>query len=493
MEHTLLPRVPFTGRILVLGCGSVAQCTLPLLLRHVCTPEQVTVMDFVDNRARIATEIAQGVTYVIDRVEQHNLADVLGRHVADGDMLINLAWNIDACEILQWCHDAGVRYLDTSVELWDAYTDAELQDPRERSLYVRHMDVRRMKSGWANPGPTAVLEHGANPGLVSHFTKDALTTIGRRAIAEKKVDAPTAERLTDALDGRRFNDVAMDLGVKVIHVAELDTQITDKPKQRGEFVNTWSVEGLYEEGVAPAELGWGTHERRMPADAYVHQYGPSNQIALARMGMDTLVRSWTPLGEIHGMVIRHGEAFTISDHLTVWDGDRPVYRPTVHYTYCPSDSAIASLHELRQNHLVMPERQRILNDEILPGGADAMGILLMGHPYTSWWTGSVLTIDEARTLVPGQSATTVQVAISVMAAIVWMIENPDRGICVPDDLDHERILEICRPYLGRYHSEPNDWTPLRNRAESALFARFSQPQIRLDDADETWQFTTFLV
>ncbi len=493
MEHTLAPRVPFTGRILVLGCGSVAQCTLPLLLRHVTGAAQITVMDFVDNRARISSEIAQGVTYVIDRVEQHNLGEVLGRHLCAGDILLNLAWNIDAVEILQWCHEAGVRYLDTSVEKWDAYTDAEFQDPRERSLYVRHMEIRRMKASWSTPGPTAVLEHGANPGLVSHLTKDALTTIGRRAIAEAKVDAATAEVIADALDGSRYNEVAMHLGVKVIHIAERDTQITDQPKQPGEFVNTWSVEGLYEEGVAPAELGWGTHERRLPADAYLHQSGPSNQIALARMGMDTFVRSWTPLGEIHGMVIRHGEAFTISDHLTVWDGDRAAYRPTVHYTYCPSDSAIASLHELRQNHLVMPARQRILNNEILPGGADAMGILLMGHPYTSWWTGSVLTIDEARALVPGQSATTVQVAISVMAAVVWMIENPERGICVPDDLDHTRILEIAKPYLGSYHSEPNDWTPLANRAESELFARFARPEIRLDDADETWQFTTFLV
>ena len=26
----------------------------------------------------------------------------------------------------------------------------------------------------AQPGPTAVLEHGANPGLISHFTKQGL-------------------------------------------------------------------------------------------------------------------------------------------------------------------------------------------------------------------------------------------------------------------------------------------------------------------------------
>ena len=495
MEFTPSSRVPFAGKILILGCGSVAQCTLPLLLRHVARPDQITVMDFADNRHRIADELAQGVRYVIDRVEQHTLGDVLGRQLAAGDILLDLAWNIDCATMLQWCHDRGVRYLNTSVEVWDAYTEAEAHDPRERSLYVRHMDVRRRTSGWATKGPTAVLEHGANPGLVSHFTKDALTTIAERVLADSvPADPSTADAIGAALADRAYNELAMHLGVKVIHVAERDTQITDRPREVGEFVNTWSVEGLYEEGVAPAELGWGTHERRMPDGAYVHQYGPSNQLALASMGMDTWVRSWTPLGEIHGMVIRHGEAFTIADHLTVWDDDRAIYRPTVHYAYCPTDSALASIHELKANHLVMPprERHRILNDEIV-SGADAMGILLMGHAFTSWWTGSVLAIDEARSLVPHQSATTVQVAISVMAATVWMIENPEEGVCVPDELPHERILEIAKPYLGRYVSEPVDWTPLANRAESELFGRFNRPVIRTDDPEEAWQFTSFLV
>jgi homospermidine synthase len=495
VEFTNLSRVPFSGRILMLGCGSVAQCTLPLLLRHVVQASQITVMDFVDNRSRIQTELDQGVTYVVDRVERHNMGDVLSKYVSDGDILINLAWNIDANEILQWCHDAGVRYLDTSVEVWEPYVDASAQDPRDRSLYVRHMAMRKMMASWTKPGPTAVLEHGANPGLVSHLVKDALDTIAKRAIAEGKIVGAQKDRVVRAQESRSYNHLAMELGVKVIHIAERDTQISDKPKEVGEFVNTWSVEGLYEEGVAPAELGWGTHERRMPDGAYVHQSGPSHQLALARMGMDTWVRSWTPLGEIHGMVIRHGEAFSIPEHLTVWDGLNAIYRPTVHYAYCPTDAALASLHELRANHLVMPDRsrQRIMNNEILPGGSDAMGILLMGHPYRSWWTGSVLTIDQARALIPGQSATTVQVAVSVMAAIVWMIENPDRGVCLPDDLDHERIIELAKPYLGTYYSEPVDWSPLDNRAESTLFAQFNRPTVAAHDPEEEWQFTTFLV
>ncbi len=53
--------------------------------------------------------------------------------------------------------------------------------------------------------------------------------------------------------------------------------------------------------------------------AYEHEDGPRNQICLARMGMNTWVRSWVPDYSIHGMVVRHGEAFTISDKLTVWE------------------------------------------------------------------------------------------------------------------------------------------------------------------------------
>lgn len=482
------PLPQFRGRVLVLGCGSVAQCTLPLLTRHLCSPEHITVMDFVDNRHRIADELAKGVHYVQDRVERHNMGEKLGAHVGSGDIIVDLAWNIDCCEILQWCHDHGVRYLNTSVELWDPYYDATGQDPRERSLYVRHLDVRRLVSSWKEKGPTAVVEHGANPGLVSHMVKEAMTSIARRLIDEGEA----TPAIHDALGRRTYNLLAEALGVKVIHIAERDTQITNKPKEVDEFVNTWSVDGLYEEGVAPAELGWGTHERRVPEGAYFHQHGPSNQIALARMGIDTMVRSWTPAGEIQGYVIRHGEAFTISDHLTVWEGDIARYRPTVHYAYCLPDVALASLHELRSRHLVMQSRQRILNDDIV-SGADYMGVLLMGHQYKSWWTGSCLTIGEARELVPHQSATTLQVGASIVAALRWMVRNPEEGVRVPDQLPWEEVLGEAKTYLGTYHDGPADWTPMERRDEHHLFARFNRPQYRYDDPDDTWQFTTFLV
>jgi homospermidine synthase len=190
---------------------------------------------------------------------------------------------------------------------------------------------------------------------------------------------------------------------------------------------------------------------------------------------------------ILGMVVRHGEAFTISDALTVWDGKKAVYRPTMHYAYCPCDEAIASLNEMRGYNYKLNENQRIMNDEIT-GGSDILGALIMGHAYKSWWVGSDLTIEESRRLVPHQNATTMQVAISVVAASMWMMENPAEGVRVPDELPHEFILDIAKPYLGKWISKASDWTPLKDRDQT--FAAYNKPDL---DVKDPWQFQNFLV
>jgi homospermidine synthase len=481
--------VPFSGRILFLGCGSVAQCSLPLVRRELdIAADRITILDFVDNRHRVAAHLADGVHYVQGRITPDNLDDLLSSHLAAGDICLDLAWNIDFETIMGWCRDHGVHYLNTSVEVWDPYEDAAQVHPIDRTLYVRHMSMRRMIKRWGdNNGASSVVEHGANPGLASHWTKEALVDIASKTLHDGRLKS-SEKRIEAALANRQFNHLAHELGVKVIHIAERDTQISHKPKLVNEFVNTWSVDGLYEEGVAPAELGWGTHERRMPAGAFQHAgEGPGNQICLAEMGCKVKVRSRVPSGDIVGMVIRHGESFTITDHLTVWDGECAIYRPTVHYAYCPTDAAIASLHELEMRNFEMQPNIRIMNDEI-DSGLDELGVLLMGHPYNSWWTGSLLSIDEARRLVPGQSATTVQVAASVVGAVVWMVRNPNEGLRVPDDLPYEEILRVANPYLGPRVSDPIDWHPLMNRFD--IFANYASRDI---DPSDPWQFSNFMV
>ncbi len=478
--------IEFKHKVLFVGYGAVAECTLPILFKHLKVPaKNVTVMDFENRAAKLKPWTAKGVRFVRDRVTEENMGRLLAKHVGPGDLLIDLAWNIDALEILQWCRDHGVMYINTSTELWDPYKTGG--HPTEKTLYWRHMNLRRMTAKWKGPGATAVIEHGANPGLISHFVKQGLIDIGRRTLADRRAKGAAAERLQELIRTQQFNHLARALGVKVIHCSERDTQITNVPKQVDEFVNTWSIEGFREEGTTTAEMGWGTHEKTLPKHAFQHRDGPRNQICLAQMGINTWVRSWVPDYNILGMVVRHGEAFTISDKLTVWSGKKAVYRPTMHYAYCPCDEAIASLNEMRGYNYKLNENQRIMNDEIT-AGSDILGALLMGHSYNSWWIGSDLSIEESRRLVPHQNATTMQVAISVVAASMWMIQHPLEGVRVPDDLPHEFILKTAKPYLGRWISKPSDWTPLKGR--DTTFAKYNKPDLDLKDP---WQFKNFLV
>jgi homospermidine synthase len=480
--------IQFNNKVLFVGYGAVAECTLPILFKHIKVPaKNVTVMDFVDRSGKLKKWTAKGVQFVQDRVTQENMGVLLAKHVGAGDLLIDLAWNIDALELLTWCRDHGVMYINTSTELWDPYATGANSHPTTKTLYWRHMNLRRMVSKWDTKGATAVIEHGANPGLISHFVKQGLIDIGQSLIADQKLKPKAVENVTELIRTGQFNRLAQAIGVKVIHCSERDTQITDLPKQVDEFVNTWSIEGFREEGTTTAEMGWGTHEKTLPKNAFQHKDGPKNQICLAQMGINTWVRSWVPDYNILGMVVRHGEAFTISDKLTVWDGKKAVYRPTMHYAYCPCDEAIASLAEMRGYNYKLNENQRIMNDEIT-AGSDILGALIMGHDYNSWWVGSDLSIEESRRLVPHQNATTMQVAISVVGASMWMMQNPSEGVKVPDELPHDFILGIAKPYLGKWISKSSDWTPLKGR--DTTFAKHNKPDLDLRDP---WQFKNFLV
>ncbi len=475
----------FNNKILIIGYGSVSQCTLPILIDTIDVPlKNITLIDFEDKSKALKKYTAQGLKYVREKITPENLGQVLSKYLDNGGLLIDLAWNIGANDIIKWCHDNEVLYVNTSVELWDPTEGIYTKSPFEKSLYWRQMQLRELSRDWKN-APTAVIDHGANPGLISHFVKQALLDIAARISLDKKVSPQDEEEIVHLAKERDFARLAKKLDIKVIHCSERDTQIANRPKEVNEFVGTWSIEGLREEGTAPAEIGWGTHERKMPPLANIPPCGPKNQIFLPQMGINTWVRSWIPDEEIIGMMIRHGEAFGLSDRLTVWEDGKAIYRPTVNYAYMPCHDTLSSLWELRGRNYELQPRIRIMTNEII-SGEDTLGALLMGHSYNSWWTGSSLSIEEARSLAPGQNATTLQVAAGIIAAILWMIENPREGIKLPDDLPHDFVLDIAKPYLGKFISTPSDWTPLKNRK---IFFKENPAAIYNPDP---WQIENFI-
>ncbi len=480
-----MEKIKFQNNILIIGYGAVARCTLPVFLDHIDAPRKnITIIDIEDKSKELEKFTDTGIKFFQEKITPENLEDILNEYVEKDGLVIDLAWNIGANDILQWCHDHNTLYINTSVELWDPNKPKKIF---EKTLYWRQMQLRNMTKNWNTNSVTAVLDHGANPGLISHFAKQGLLDIAKKAVEEKKYKESDLEKINEYAKKLDFANLAKILGVRVIHCSERDTQITNKPKEVDEFVNTWSVEGLREEGVAPAEMGWGTHEKKLPELVYVPPFGPKNQIFLARMGINTWARSWVPeAGEIEGMIIRHGEAFGLSDRLTVWKNGRAVYRPTVHYVYMPCHEALSSLVELKARRYQMQPKIRILQDHEISCGKDILGAFLMGHAYNAWWTGTSLSIEETRKLAPGQNPTTLQVAAGVVSAVRWMIENPKKGICLPDDLPHDYILEIAKPYLGEFISMQSDWSPVKNR--EVYFPENPESHNEKDP----WQFHNFL-
>src|SRR6266851_3756197 len=353
----------FSGRLVIVGFGSIGQGVLPLLLRHIdIHPDQITIVSAELRGREVAAEY--GVGFVETALTRENYRAVLEDRLGSGDFLLNVSVDVSSVALIEFCRDKDALYLDTCIEPWPGgYTDPNLP-PSARSNYALRESALALRSGCAD-GPTAVITHGGNPGLVSHFVKQALLDLARDSVIE--IEPP---RKRD-----EWGRLAERLGIKVIHIAERDTQIPRVPKVPGEFVNTWSINGFVNEGSQPAELGWGTHERHFPTAGRRHDFGCGAAIYLLQPGAATRVRSWTPLeGPYIGYLITHGESISIPDYLTLRDGERAYYRPTCHYAYHPCDAAVLSLHELAGKNWQLQEQQRLITEEIT-GGIDELGVL----------------------------------------------------------------------------------------------------------------------
>jgi homospermidine synthase len=464
--------VKFQGRIVMVGFGSIGQGILPLILRHIGTSsDRITIVTAEDKGNTEAEEF--GVKFVKTALTPENYRMILEPLIGAGDFLLNLSVDVSSVALVQFARERGALYLDTCIEPWPGgYTDPNV--PVEaRSNYHMRLEALKLRKGHEK-SPTAVLTHGANPGLVSHLVKQALLNIAKDTGVETSAPKNRAE----------WAKLAQTLGIKVMHIAERDTQVANIPKAQNEFVNTWSVDGFVSEGAQPAELGWGTHEKHFPADGGRHKAGSGCAIYLNRPGASTRVRTWTPQAKhFHGFLITHSEAISLADYYTVMDGERVAYRPTSHYAYHPSDAAVMSVHEFAGRNWHLQDRKRIMMKEIT-AGIDELGVLLAGHAKNAYWYGSQLSIDEARALAPYNSATSLQVTSAALAGMIWAMENPHRGIVEPDDMDFERPLKICGPYLGSVVGKYTDWTPLHQRGE--LFAE------DLDRSDP-WQFKNIRV
>jgi homospermidine synthase len=466
-----------SGPIVMIGFGSIGKGTLPLIERHFeYDKSRFVVIDPEDKDRKLLDD--RGIRFIHQAVTRDNYRTLLTPLLTAGGgqgFCVNLSVDTSSLDIMELCSELGALYVDTVNEPWAGfYFDSKL-GPEARSNYALREATMAAKRKRKPGSTTAVSCCGANPGMVSWFVKQALLNIA--SDLKLKVKEPKTRE-----DWARL---AKKLGVKGIHIAERDTQRAKRPKPQNVFVNTWSVEGFLSEGMQPAELGWGSHEKWMPKNGHKHKAGCQAAIYLTQPGADTRVRSWTPTAKgQYGFLVTHNESISIADYFTLRDGRKVLYRPTCHYAYHPCNDAVLSLHELfgfagqRQGGI------HILDENEIADGIDELGVLLYGHKKNAYWYGSQLSIDETRDIAPYQNATGLQVTSAVLAGMVWALEHPNAGIVEADEMDFRRCLEVQMPYLGPVIGTYTEWTPLTNR-----------PGLFPEDIDkrDPWQFKNVLV
>ncbi|HOE26216.1 MAG TPA: saccharopine dehydrogenase NADP-binding domain-containing protein [bacterium] len=457
----------FNGRILMIGCGSIGQAVLPIIGRHLeGIQTRMTVLSADESGRGIAERF--GTKFIHCILTPGNYRRVLKNYVRDGDLMLNLSVDISSLDLIRFCAERNALYVDTSIEPWPGVFDNPMLELHQRTNYAIRAGVIDLARELGPDAPTAVVDHGANPGLVSHFVKRAL------------VDLDRSIRGGNARPSRReeWANLARELKITAIQISERDTQASQRPKRQREFINTWSIDGFVDELMQPSELSFGTFEKRRPKGAHEHRPG-SGTLYLERPGASTFARSWVPsIGGFQGMLVTHDEIFSIADYLSIRGPGEFLYRPSVMFVYHPCDDAMLSALELEGGGWILQPSCRRLGKDIVEG-MDELGVLLIGHERNAYWYGSQLSIREARRHVDYANATTVQVTAGAVAAVLWAMRNPRRGVIEPEDLDYEDCLATAEPYLGRLVGEFTDWTPLDGRG------KYFPEKL---DVESPWQF-----
>jgi homospermidine synthase len=199
-------------RVLMVGCGSIGQTLLPMLLEHFSGRAQFAVIA-ADEDGRGFTE-SLGVPFHCEPLTARNFESIIESLIAPGDLVVNVSVGVESRDLASFCSMREITYVDTSIETWESDVISLDTDYAENSNYVLRESVLALKSELGGSG-TAVLDHGANPGLVSHFFKQALIDL-----AAGQGFRPTPHTKAD------WARLAQRLDVRLVQIAERDSQPT---------------------------------------------------------------------------------------------------------------------------------------------------------------------------------------------------------------------------------------------------------------------------
>ena len=458
VEYKNLPKAPAykdvsNRKYVFIGVGSIAKPSLHYLENFIdVNYKNVYLVDQYDMKEKKSLQkiMQKGAHFIQQKLEDNDWETLFQKlDLKPFDVVVDLTTDTNGFKIIELLKARSVMYVNSAIEINWHNVGENLYD---NSLLIRHDIVEKIHKEVKDPNNVSqIYEFGMNPGLISHFVFQGLLDIASHVLKHHK-----DEKLAELVANKQYNLIAKHLELHTIHCSELDTQVVKNLKEDGTFINTWSVYGLLEEGLEPAQAGWGSHEKTVPTDGELIR--PS-QIAFKTPAYKKYHRSYVPDEEIIGMVIPHGEAITLNDSLKAGD-----YCPTVHYVYRVCKQTKAMMDKMTFDELASVKKWRVLNPyEDDMSGEDRVGALLMfpKNPITGenkpwcYWFGSVLGQGSSEFFGP----TNIQVTVGVLSALKYIIEHNQKGPMYPENLPTDYVLKNALPYMGRIVSSEMKWTP----------------------------------
>lgn len=454
--------VRFDGKIVQFGFGAVGKSFYEKVSReiqfnennyYVITMDKGEFHDYINLDGLVSN-------FIVAQVTKENFSEVFSKYLGAGDLLIDFADTVGTKDICQWCADNNIMYLNTGEADWP---------DRWYSIFEENLKKLKMKKECKNNHPI-VLQHGNNPGLVSHFVKAAIAYIVE---TQHKKD----KQLKALVKNGKFNEAAMKLGVKMIHVNDIDLQQIVGEYDENVLYSTWCTDTFWFEMLSEATVDIGTHEN-------VDYEEECNLIDFERgflefknLAADKKCRTYYPNGEFEGYLVPHEETITIAEGLEVKENGKVVYRPTVMFLYHPCEYATKYFNNAKVNDYPNPDENKpldcenengetiirgytypknfeIVYKEKIASGTEYVGVLLLGGNFKPVWVGNRVEMpflykDKKDSF--WQTPTITPVAMSALAAVCWMIKNKDKGgIYFPDDImDYKYILKVAEKYISK--------------------------------------------
>jgi len=449
-------KVDANKKLVFLGCGAVAKVALHWLHEFVnVNYDNVYLVDIADVRKAPALQdiFKRGATFLKLKVEEDEYETFFKLlKLKPLDIVVDLLTSSNYIKMVEVCRKLSLIYINASLELDLPFAEGEAA--YDSSILRRHdlLDNLNKKLQGTDPyNATHVFEFGMNPGLISHFVLKGLLDVCK-LVLQNKEDAELAQYV----ENREFAKIARHLGVEVIHCSEIDNQVAKIQIDDDMFVNTWSCVGFLDEGLKAPEIGWGTHEKKLPPNGEI--IGP-NQVAIKMPSYKALHRSYVPDEEFVGMDVPHGEAISLPKFLSTED-----YTPTVQYVYRLCPQTRACLARMPFDQLSTCKRFKVLEPSSceMEGNNRVGGLLILKkNPITgenkTWchWSGSIIGQELSKFCGP----TVIQVGVGVLCALKWAVSNPQKGPNYSEALPSEWIIEQARPFLGTIFSGPVSWSP----------------------------------